>query len=88
MLQSVIAGLLFILIPVEVLCQENYRAGTLSQVSVAETWKLNTKLEGRQIFSSREPEAPASNRFQYERTDLSVMPRNVNSKGAGVHSLY
>jgi uncharacterized protein (DUF736 family) len=72
-------------------CQANYRAGTLSQfnvnVKVAETWKLNTKLETRQIFSRKKLEAPADHRFDYERTDLHfILTKKVSADhtvGAG-----
>ncbi|MCF0040438.1 DUF2490 domain-containing protein [Dyadobacter fanqingshengii] len=91
MYKSFLACLLYIIIPVTALSQANYRAGTLSQINVnvkvAETWKLNTKLETRQIFSSKKPEALASHRFDYERTDLNfILTKKVsadNTVGGG-----
>ena len=91
MYKSFLAFLLYIIIPVTALSQANYRAGTLSQINVnvrvAETWKLNTKLETRQIFSSKKPEALASHRFDYERTDLNfILTKKVsadNTVGGG-----
>ncbi|MCE6992502.1 DUF2490 domain-containing protein [Dyadobacter sp. CY323] len=69
--------LLFFILPVAVSGQSDYRAGSLSQINVnfkvLQNWKLNTKLETRQIFSEKEPEALASHRFRYERTDLSAV---------------
>jgi len=65
------------MLPITALCQANYRAGTLPQINVnfkiAKNWKLNTKLESRQIFSEKESDAPASNQLRYERTDLAMV---------------
>jgi hypothetical protein len=66
-----------ILIPVAAFCQDNYRAGSLTQLNintkVTKALKLNTKLESRQIFSEKEIDTPARNRFRYERTDLTLL---------------
>jgi hypothetical protein len=57
--------------------QKNYRAGTIPQSNinfpVAKKFKLNTKLESRQIFFEQEPGHDKSNNIRYERTDLSVI---------------
>ncbi|HTE24206.1 DUF2490 domain-containing protein [Flavitalea sp.] len=71
--------------------QENYLAGTLTQVninfSIPRDFKLNTKLESRQIFSEKETSKEASKKFRYERTDLHlVLTRKIsadNSIGGG-----
>jgi hypothetical protein len=59
------------------LCQDQYIAGTLTQANVnfkvLKNWKLNTKLESRQIFSEKEPGLPATHRFRYERADLTMV---------------
>ncbi len=77
MYKIVFSALLVFVISFPGFSQSNYRAGTLSQINVnakvAERWKLNTKLETRQIFSSREPGKITNNRVQYERTDLAFM---------------
>lgn len=91
MYRDLLAFLFFIITPIAALCQSNYRAGTLSQINVnvklADTWKLNTKLETRQILSRKEPETPASHRFEYERTDLNfILTKKVsadNTVGGG-----
>ncbi|WP_138485272.1 DUF2490 domain-containing protein [Dyadobacter bucti] len=88
---KLVASLLYVIIPVTALSQASYRAGTLSQINVnvkiAETWKLNTKLEARQIFSSKKPETPAIHQFEYERTDLHfILTKKVsadNTVGGG-----
>jgi uncharacterized protein DUF2490 len=60
-----------------VTAQENYRAGTLTQVNVnfslPKNFKLNTKLESRQIFSEKETSKLRSNRVRYERTDAHMI---------------
>lgn len=57
--------------------QERYVAGTLPQVNVnfslPKKFKLNTKLESRQLFAERELNEPGNNRFRYERTDLALV---------------
>jgi hypothetical protein len=91
MYKLLLTGLFFFVTHFSGFCQAQYRAGTLSQfnvnVKLAETWKLNTKLETRQIFSSKKPEEPASHRFDYERTDLHfVLTKKVtadNTLGGG-----
>ena len=69
--------LLLIFLPVKVFCQKNYIAGTLPQINVnfgvAKNFKLNTKLESRQIFSERNVEELRSNKVRYERTDLALV---------------
>ena len=69
--------LLLIFLPVKVFCQKNYIAGTLPQINVnfgvAKNFKLNTKLESRQIFSERNVEELHSNKVRYERTDLALV---------------
>jgi len=78
-------------IPLLVFPQASYRAGTLPQVnvnfSINKNFKLNTKLESRQIFSEREPDKPVSNQLRYERTDLAmVLTKKIsadNTAGAG-----
>ncbi|MCF2447095.1 DUF2490 domain-containing protein [Dyadobacter sp. CY345] len=77
MYKLTLTGLLVLLTSFSVFSQSNYRAGSLTQINinakVAETWKLNTKLEARQIFSSRQPGEVVNNGFEYERTDLGFM---------------
>lgn len=83
--------LFLVMLPLAVLGQRNFRTGTLPQINVniklAPGWKLNTKLEARQIFFEREPETALSRRLRYERTDLStVITRKIsadNTLGAG-----
>ena len=64
--------------------QENYLAGTLTQLNVnfslPKNLRLNTKLEARQIFSEKETSKPASGRLRYERTDLHfVLTKKLSS---------
>jgi hypothetical protein len=74
-----------------VFSQENYRAGTLTQVnvnfSIPRGFKLNTKLESRQIFSEKQTGKEASKKFRYERTDLTlILTKKIsadNSIGGG-----
>jgi hypothetical protein len=88
---SALFCILLIMFPVAVLGQANFRTGTLPQINVnvkiANNWKLNTKLEARQIFFQKRPESATIRRLQYERTDLSmVLTRKIsadNSLGAG-----
>ncbi|RYY29263.1 MAG: DUF2490 domain-containing protein [Chitinophagaceae bacterium] len=76
---------------VKLFSQQNYRAGTLTQANVnfslPRDFKLNTKLEARQIFSKKEPSKKATNGLRYERTDLQlVLTKKVsadNSIGGG-----
>ncbi|CAG5072800.1 hypothetical protein DYBT9623_04340 [Dyadobacter sp. CECT 9623] len=83
--------LLLLILPVAVFGQANFRTGTIPQLNVnikiAESWKLNTKLEARQIFFEKEPGSATSRQLRYERTDLStVLTRKVsadNTVGAG-----
>ena len=66
-----------LIIPVTVYCQANYQAGTLPQINLnlklSNSLKLNAKLESRQIFSEKQADAGAANRFRYERTDLAMV---------------
>lgn len=77
MYRYLLLWLQFSLMPFTALCQASYRAGTLPQINVnleiAKNWKLNTKLESRQIFSEKELDAPASHQLRYERTDLAMV---------------
>ncbi|KAA0993484.1 DUF2490 domain-containing protein [Dyadobacter aurulentus] len=83
--------LLVAVLPAAVFSQANYRTGTIPQINVnirlADKWKLNTKLETRQIFFEKQPEVAKSRRLRYERTDLSMLvTRKVsadNSLGGG-----
>lgn len=64
--------------------QESYRAGTLTQINLnaplGKKYKLNTKLEARQIFSEKEIDKSRKNQFRYERTDLYfVVTRKVSA---------
>lgn len=63
--------------PLLVTSQQNYQAGTLTQANldykVGRNWRMNTKLEARQIFSEREPGEMKSNRLRYERTDFGLV---------------
>ena len=65
------------LISLKVSGQKSYRAGTLPQINVnfgvAKNFKLNTKLESRQIFSEKKADEPRSNQLRYERTDLALV---------------
>jgi hypothetical protein len=71
--------------------QENYRAGLLTQVninySLRGNFKLNTKLEARQIFSEKETSKDRRDAYRYERTDLHfVLTKKIsadNSLGGG-----
>ena len=72
--------LLCILLPLlslKVSGQKSYRAGTLPQINVnfgvAKNFKLNTKLESRQIFSEQKADERRSNQLRYERTDLALV---------------
>ncbi|MCF2501335.1 DUF2490 domain-containing protein [Dyadobacter chenhuakuii] len=66
----------FCLLSCTALCQ-TYRAGTTNQINlnfkVGKALKLNTKLESRQILSQKEIDNSPSHRFQYERTDLTLL---------------
>ncbi|GAB3945216.1 hypothetical protein GCM10028805_13940 [Spirosoma harenae] len=57
--------------------QEKYVAGTLPQVninfSLPKKFKLNTKLESRQIFRERTLNESVKNQLRYERTDLALV---------------
>ena len=70
-------NLFLLFFPLEVFCQKSYRAGTLPQINVnfgvAKNFKLNTKLESRQIFSERNAGEPRSSQLRYERTDLAMV---------------
>jgi hypothetical protein len=58
-------------------CQERYVAGTLPQLNVnfslSKKFKLNTKLESRQIFRERTVNESGKNQFRYERTDMALV---------------
>ncbi|KAA6437002.1 DUF2490 domain-containing protein [Dyadobacter flavalbus] len=77
MYKSVLPVFLLICIPAAVFSQAVYRAGTLPQLNVnikiSDNLKLNNKLESRQIFSEKEEEQQARNRFRYERADLTMI---------------
>ncbi len=57
--------------------QNHYMAGTLTQANVDfkvnKLYKLNVKLESRQIFSELEPGEVKNNSIRYERTDLALV---------------
>ena len=57
--------------------QERYVAGTLPQINVnfslPKKFRLNTKLESRQLFAERKLNEADQNRFRYERTDLALV---------------
>lgn len=65
---------MFVVTGVSVFGQPSYKTGSIAQINVnvriAENWKLNTKLEARQIFREKQPEAPLIQQVKYERTDL------------------
>ena len=87
MRSATLAFLLFFVAPAAMLAQANYRTGTLPQVNLniklSDTWKLNTKLESRQIFFEKQPDSPTSRGFRYERTDLSaVLTKKVSADNA------
>src|ERR671912_555094 len=77
--------------PTLLLSQESYVAGTLTQANVNfrlnKKYRLNTKLEARQIFSEKEAGKARENEFRYERTDLHfILTRKIsadNTIGAG-----
>lgn len=84
MYKFILSVFLLFFIPAAVFSQAVYRAGTLPQLNVnikiSNNLKLNNKLESRQIFSEREEEQPASNRFRYERSDLTmVLTRKISA---------
>jgi hypothetical protein len=89
--KQILFWILFGFIQAKSFSQQNYRAGTIPQVninvSIAGNYKLNTKLESRQIFSEKEPGKNSSGRLRYERTDLAlVLTRKLsadNTLGAG-----
>lgn len=71
--------------------QQSYRAGILPQINLtagmAHNWKLNLRLESRQIFSEgRFGESPAGD-YRYERTDMAAVALRQtgvsSSAGAG-----
>ncbi|MCF2502171.1 DUF2490 domain-containing protein [Dyadobacter sp. CY107] len=68
---------LFYLLSFTALCQQTYRAGTTTQFNVnykvGKALKLNTKFESRQILSQKEMDKSPNHRFQYERTDLTLL---------------
>ena len=77
-------NLFLLFFPLEVFCQKSYRAGTLPQINVnfgvAKNFKLNTKLESRQIFSEKNADELRSNQLRYERTDLAlVLTRKISA---------
>ncbi|GAB3021497.1 DUF2490 domain-containing protein [Spirosoma pulveris] len=57
--------------------QDRYVAGTLPQLNVnfslPKKFRLNTKLESRQLVSERRPNESKKNQFRYERTDLALV---------------
>jgi hypothetical protein len=91
MRRLVILSLILAASTASLFCQKNYRAGLLTQVNINYSlrgdYKLNTKLESRQIFSEKETSKERSNKYRYERTDLHVvLTRKIsadNSIGGG-----
>lgn len=71
----VVFMLLFVALPAY--AQDRYVAGTLPQLNVnfslPKKFRLNTKLESRQLFAERGPNESDNNRFRYERTDLALV---------------
>lgn len=73
------------------LAQNKYMAGSLTQFnvnfSVAKKFKLNTKLESRQLFAEKKRDEVKNSQFRYERTDLAlVLTRKLsvnNTLGGG-----
>lgn len=57
--------------------QHRYRTGLLPQFNLnyglCGPWKLNVKLESRQILSVGEPGLPVDRDYRYERTDLATV---------------
>jgi hypothetical protein len=84
MYKALLGCYLFVLTNATAFGQASYKAGTIPQlnvnVKVAENWKLNTKLEARQIFREKQPEAPLNQQLKYERTDLSwVLTKKISA---------
>ncbi|RYY31316.1 MAG: DUF2490 domain-containing protein [Chitinophagaceae bacterium] len=83
-MRNLLIVFIIVLSPVVLWSQKNYLSGTLTQANidfkVNKSWKLNVKLESRQIFSEREPGSPKSNKFRYERTDMAlVLTRKISA---------
>lgn len=58
------------------MAQSTYRLGILPNVNLGlkyQQWKLNTKIESRQFVSQGSINVPLSARYQYNRTDFTVM---------------
>ncbi|SOD93060.1 DUF2490 domain-containing protein [Spirosoma fluviale] len=68
---------MLLFITLAAVAQDRYVAGTLPQLninfSLPKKFRLNTKLESRQLFAERGPNESTSNRFRYERTDLALV---------------
>jgi hypothetical protein len=77
MYKQLIICINLVLISITAFGQENYRAGTLTQLNLnfkpAKNLKLNTKIESRQLFSQKETGATAHHKFQYDRADLTFL---------------
>ncbi|MFC5412891.1 DUF2490 domain-containing protein [Larkinella bovis] len=91
MYPSLVAFCLLFLGLLPAFSQHKYMTGTLTQLNVNfpvfKKFKLNTKLESRQIFREKELNEVANRQFRYERTDLSlVLTRKLsvdNTLGGG-----
>jgi hypothetical protein len=87
----IVLSLLIVFISSSLHAQENYRAGTITQVNVnfslPKDFKLNTRVEARQIFSEKETAKSVSNALRYERTDVhAILTKKIsadNNIGAG-----
>jgi hypothetical protein len=75
---------LFAVVGLYARAQENYRAGTIPQVNVnfslPKGFKLNTRLESRQIFSEKETSESVNKAAQYERTDVhAILTKKISA---------
>lgn len=72
--------------------QHRYRMGLLPQVNlnvkVADAWKLNTKLESRQILSRGAFGQASESSYEYERTDLATVLAYKSAAGASFAAGY
>lgn len=66
-----------ILLCVESQAQHRYRLGLLPQINlneqIASGWKINAKIESRQLLKKGHFGQPANKQLQYERTDISTL---------------
>src|SRR5690606_1179933 len=86
-MKKTIIVLCLIFLCVEAWAQNGYKGGLMLQLkpdfSLGSDWKLNTKLESRQLLFEGLNQDPFHTMFQYERSDLEmVLSKKISSIGA------